>query len=525
MKNELSDNVPNTFFEQIAPFERTLFGFIKARLDNDHHNAEEVLQTVLTNGWNNMQQQRLSGKFKAWVYRIAHNAIADFLSKRINLNANEKQYQESVKNDFDKKAEYGDEMIDEAWDILHSLPGILQEVYYMKHVEDLSVEDIAGAVGKSPRRTRELLDQAQEIVSAKAEKYLLGGFIAGINGQYVHSLVQQIQAKAMELYPEAAFVSASATTTAAGTGIATATEVIKQSFLGLCAAIALPFFWIMSLLIGTQFCGAAFVQKAPTLSARRWIVKHLLNCYCGIAAFPIVLYIFCDYIHFHIAGGQYAHYVLSVCNWLVFGSAFLYLAWLRDAYIKTATKADENEKEEPLFFFSLKKHIYGGFILASAFFLIFFSWFFFTVVELYVIHTPSRSENSYVMFMAILFALTAIAFHVGMFVRFQQFLTSCRDEETFQKTAPGTGLRVRDISTILLLIFAGFTIMPGILHLVLGIGIRPIYSLFEVAVFGILWILLWRYNAKHPESKEFRTALMLLFQMLIMHIARDIIYA
>ena len=447
------------------------------------------------------------------------STIADFAKSR----SPEEQYGFDINNIAESEEENKSEKIQQAQEIMDSLPEELSEVFYLRHVSELKLQEIAEVIGKSEATVRDRLKRADDAISQRVKRTIVTGLVAGISSEYVNALTLQAQAKALELYPEAAFISvpvAATTVTGAGAG-----KAVLQSVASFCAAVALPFLWIISLLIGTRMCGAAFVYNAPTLRVRRWVLEQLLYCYCGITAFIGLRSALNTLTSQTLGHNQYSNTVLSTISWIIFGTIFLYFGWARDKYSRIMKSPQLTDHGEEQAFQHIRRKTFACFCGTTVLLLTFLTWLFFTTINPFASHKNATANQEHAGAALILFAIFAVIiliFHTGTFVRFRRFLSISENEETFSRTAPDIESipRVRDVSMVLLCLFAIVTLVPSVLHILL-IREQMVYSCGEFAVFAILWRRIYQRNRQTGKHRELRIAAMFLFQIAIMQFVRE----
>ena len=65
----------------VERYSRPLFGFI-LRLVGVRETAEDIFQNTFISVFKNLRSYQDVGKFKAWLFRIAHNQVKDYFKKR-----------------------------------------------------------------------------------------------------------------------------------------------------------------------------------------------------------------------------------------------------------------------------------------------------------------------------------------------------------------------------------------------------------------------------------------------------------
>ena len=124
----------------------------------DHDMADDIFQETFVKVITKLQQRKYtnSGKFTAWLVRIAHNVIMDWYREQ----RMEKIVEPTEDNDL---SNLGDELLDmnaenqfvneqvlkDVRKMMNMLPPTQREVCYMRYYEEMSFKEIAEATGVS----------------------------------------------------------------------------------------------------------------------------------------------------------------------------------------------------------------------------------------------------------------------------------------------------------------------------------------------------------------------------------------
>jgi len=141
------------------------FVFIKV---SSGQTAEDLTSEVFLKSWQAFQEQKINNP-KAYLYKVARNLVIDFYRERgqttivsieqeeIILQSEEDlEQKESQESDFRK--------IQKA---LKQLNPDYQDIVIMRHIEGLSIKDIAKVLNKSKGATRVMLHRAMEQLKEK----------------------------------------------------------------------------------------------------------------------------------------------------------------------------------------------------------------------------------------------------------------------------------------------------------------------------------------------------------------------
>jgi len=152
-----------------------VFRFLYAHLD-DRLDAEDLTEEVFLRTWRSLPRYRNQGvPFKAFLFRVAHNALVDYYRSRQH-NSGELSIEDSVIHDlraepgslFQKNQEH-----QELRNMLEDLREDYQTVLIARFLADLSPEETAQVMGRSVGAVRVLQHRA-----LTALRKLLEGVVA-----------------------------------------------------------------------------------------------------------------------------------------------------------------------------------------------------------------------------------------------------------------------------------------------------------------------------------------------------------
>ncbi|HTY40084.1 MAG TPA: sigma-70 family RNA polymerase sigma factor [Candidatus Paceibacterota bacterium] len=113
--------------------------------------AEDLTHQIFVNAWQNIGRYREMGfPFSSWLYRIARNQIVDFYrsqKRTVSIDDVDPEYF-AVTGEATLAVETKLEM-ERALSAVRSLKADYQDVILMRFVEDLSLKEVAEALGKS----------------------------------------------------------------------------------------------------------------------------------------------------------------------------------------------------------------------------------------------------------------------------------------------------------------------------------------------------------------------------------------
>ncbi|MBO0702306.1 MAG: RNA polymerase sigma factor [Candidatus Dormibacteraeota bacterium] len=126
-----------------------MYRFVYSRVQ-DRAVAEDVTSEVFMKALRSIGRYQDTGRpFSAWLYQIAVNAVADrYRGQRVTDDIDE-QYDLSDGTSLEDTAARRDE-IRRVWRLIEELPDQQRTALILKFQEDMKIEDIAVAMGKSP---------------------------------------------------------------------------------------------------------------------------------------------------------------------------------------------------------------------------------------------------------------------------------------------------------------------------------------------------------------------------------------
>ncbi len=148
---------PTAFGEVYDRHFLQIYRFVYSRM-RDQSAAEDVTSDVFMKALRSIGRYQDTGRpFSAWLYQIAVNAVADrYRSTRPTEDVEEQRGLSSAGPGLDEVAEQRDE-VRRIWAVVETLPRQQRNALVLKFQEDLKIEDIAVAMGKSPGAVKLLI--------------------------------------------------------------------------------------------------------------------------------------------------------------------------------------------------------------------------------------------------------------------------------------------------------------------------------------------------------------------------------
>lgn len=111
---------------------------------SDREKAKDITQLAFVRLWDYMSQNKEIDNMRAFIYRIANNLIIDEYRKRKDVSLDQMRDNEGFDIGFDPRhdIESRDEYV-RAQELLDQLPDKYREAIVMRHIDGLSVKDIA----------------------------------------------------------------------------------------------------------------------------------------------------------------------------------------------------------------------------------------------------------------------------------------------------------------------------------------------------------------------------------------------
>jgi len=151
--NEIDVSVPlrakrgeeQAFIEIVEFYYPRCLRFARNMLSNDQ-DAEEAVQDAFVRVHDSFPRFREDARFDPWLFRILANRCRTLLSRGRRHRALI-EYGDVPITAAAPEEEYGADWAEEVQVVLDSLPAEQREAFLLRHVEDLSYEDIAALTG------------------------------------------------------------------------------------------------------------------------------------------------------------------------------------------------------------------------------------------------------------------------------------------------------------------------------------------------------------------------------------------
>jgi len=173
------------FEELYKSHQAGLFTFVRSQV-RQAETAADLTQEAFVRAWESLPRLRQPGAFKGWLHRIAANLVRDEVKSghaRLEVTTSVLRGDDDDAPEFDSRAETGEnpehqvvagEMSREVWSALEALSEDQRAAVVMHHMEGMSVEEIAQAMGVRPGTIMSRLARAREALRKRLSTYVEG---------------------------------------------------------------------------------------------------------------------------------------------------------------------------------------------------------------------------------------------------------------------------------------------------------------------------------------------------------------
>lgn len=172
-------------FEVIVKrYQKKLVNYIY-RMINDFESAMELCQEVFIKVYNSLDKYNPSFKFTTWIHRISSNATIDWMRKKkidaYSLDTNDDDdapslSQQIASNDLSplENLEMG-QLQGRIESAINELPYIYKQLIILRHINELSYDEIASAVDLPLGTVKNRIFRGREMLKAKLVSEMKGG--------------------------------------------------------------------------------------------------------------------------------------------------------------------------------------------------------------------------------------------------------------------------------------------------------------------------------------------------------------
>lgn len=164
---------PSAFGELYELHFQRMYRFVYSRVQ-DRAVAEDVTSEVFMKALRSIGRYQDTGRpFTAWLYQIAVNAVADRYRAQRPTDDIDEQYHLSDNSSLEETAARRDE-VGRIWALIEELPAQQRTALILKFQEDMKIEDIAVAMGKTPGAVKLLVHRGVTRLRQQAAAQDLG---------------------------------------------------------------------------------------------------------------------------------------------------------------------------------------------------------------------------------------------------------------------------------------------------------------------------------------------------------------
>ena len=148
---------PNAFGELYDRYVLQIYRFVYSRV-RDQTVAEDVTQEVFMKALKSVGRYQDTGKpFSAWLYQIAVNSVADRYRAARPVEDIDEQRDLAVSGPALEEVAAQRDELRRIWTVVETLPKQQKIAMVLKFQEDMKIEDIAAAMGKTPGAVKLLI--------------------------------------------------------------------------------------------------------------------------------------------------------------------------------------------------------------------------------------------------------------------------------------------------------------------------------------------------------------------------------
>lgn len=182
--DKIKDGQIDLFEVIVNRYQRKLVNYIY-RMINDIDTAMELCQEVFIKVFNSLDKYNPEYKFTTWVHRISSNATIDLMRKKkidaFSLDTNDQEDAPTLKNQIAADVLNPLEKLEMAQlqarieTAIDELPFIYKQLIILRHINELSYEEIATTVNLPLGTVKNRIFRGREMLKAKLASENTGG--------------------------------------------------------------------------------------------------------------------------------------------------------------------------------------------------------------------------------------------------------------------------------------------------------------------------------------------------------------
>ncbi|ATF11052.1 sigma-70 family RNA polymerase sigma factor [Brevibacillus sp. HB1.2] len=135
--------------------------------------VEDLTTTVFIKVYSKLEQYDGRHPFGAWIFRIAHNALIDYMRKKRESPVDQDTFSNMVATDkLPEECLLNQETTEGLWDKVHTLTKDQRNVIALRYLGDLRMNEIAEILGKTEASVKILhfrgIKKLQQLMEAQA---------------------------------------------------------------------------------------------------------------------------------------------------------------------------------------------------------------------------------------------------------------------------------------------------------------------------------------------------------------------
>lgn len=148
----------SAFDELFERIHQRVYGYVSRRLTNKQE-VEDVVQNIFIKFHTSKEQYSIDYPLDAWIFTICRSVVFDHLRKISKI-----KHEEFIEFFQDPGSELPD--VDLA---IATLPAQSKQIIKLKYQEDMSFEEIAKKINKSPANVRQIISRALRFLKKENE--------------------------------------------------------------------------------------------------------------------------------------------------------------------------------------------------------------------------------------------------------------------------------------------------------------------------------------------------------------------
>lgn len=474
--------------------------------------SKDIFQATLLQALVKLDDLQDESSFSGWLITIARNEVFGVLRKRKREKNHNPMYLEEHFSEqfatFDptapmERSENEQTTKTALQEALLSIPDDARFAFLAHFADGKSLRAVAEELKLTYDQVKKLVAKAKSLLSKRLQDMLIAYVVMDLYQGDTKSWADEVVQKLARMP-----VEASAATSAAATGASSIVGKGKFFLFSLASFVLLVFGCILSFLLGGLIVGKHLLRHAPTLRAKRWLVRTFLIWHMGLLAFPLVhLTIMLTLIvGFGFSDMFFRHYILFPKLILLLCGGASYLAWGVAAYW-VQRKFPENDFIDGGYS-ALSRFVRIGLRICTIMIVVSYGiicWLIAAPNISFLLH-PSSNPEKFGTIMMILTLITILLFGIHALYRllFDKFLEMADDTSGLPKTTmPGMADTLGGTVREELILIAPFALIPAFYHLnhIINIHTRPVYSLLEVLFYTVWWSVVLRLNVADPSYR------------------------